>query len=248
MKVCIICKIEKDVKEFYKDKNSKDGLHSRCKLCFYLKIPKIVAKEGFKFCSKCKIEKICSEFYPDKTKKTGFASWCRDCGAKAKQTPEFKARNKERNSTPEAREKKKIWRKSPGGLASMKKHNNSPERKAYIIDYNQKRAGTPEYKEWLFEYRIKQYGLTIEQYNKILLSQNNVCAICKTDRPGGNGNINFHIDHDHRCCPAGPKCCGKCVRGILCSQCNQAIGMLHEDIEILKSAIYYLQKPANNYV
>jgi hypothetical protein len=31
------------------------------------------------------------------------------------------------------------------------------------------------------------------------------------------------IDHDHTCCP-GERSCGKCIRGVLCMQCNTNIG------------------------
>jgi hypothetical protein len=35
------------------------------------------------------------------------------------------------------------------------------------------------------------------------------------------------VDHDHSCCP-GRQTCGKCVRGLICRQCNTAFGVLTE--------------------
>lgn len=33
-KICIICKLEKELDDFYKNKGAKDNCHSYCKLCF----------------------------------------------------------------------------------------------------------------------------------------------------------------------------------------------------------------------
>ena len=87
-------------------------------------------------------------------------------------------------------------------------------------------------KEWL-KYK---YNLTPEQYKEILDKQNGVCAICYKECKTTKG---LGIDHDHKCCPAD-KSCGKCIRGLLCANCNGAIGMLQEDLIILNRAIEYL--------
>lgn len=50
----------------------------------------------------------------------------------------------------------------------------------------------------------------------------------------------LHIDHDHSCCPDRGQSCGKCVRGALCSNCNTGIGLLSDNVELLKAAIKYL--------
>ena len=67
-----------------------------------------------------------------------------------------------------------------------------------------------------------RYKMTIEQYDQMLKEQKGVCAICwgtnSTDK-------RLFVDHDHRCCP-GERSCGKCVRGLLCSNCNRAEGSL----------------------
>lgn len=80
----------------------------------------------------------------------------------------------------------------------------------------------------------KYYGLTEQEWTALLKSQNNVCAICK------NKSETWHTDHDHRCCPPGRYTCGKCIRGILCNRCNQAIGLLKEDVTVFARAMEYL--------
>jgi len=81
-------------------------------------------------------------------------------------------------------------------------------------------------KQQLISHRRREYGLTEEEYNNMVLSQNNMCAIC--NKPNDR---TLHIDHEH--------VTGK-VRGLLCSNCNLGIGLLQEDLIILNRAIKYL--------
>lgn len=80
----------------------------------------------------------------------------------------------------------------------------------------------------------KQYGLSLEDYNNLLILQNSVCAICKKPETmtKKNGTIqNLAVDHCHKT--------GK-VRGLLCSKCNTGIGYFAEDRQIFLNAIEYL--------
>jgi hypothetical protein len=101
-------------------------------------------------------------------------------------------------------------------------------------EYNLKNPRSYEKRkaEWL---RYK-YNISLEDYDNLLASQNGVCAICQKECKTKRG---LAIDHDHLCCP-GEKICGKCIRGLLCANCNGAIGMLQEDITILARAVEYL--------
>jgi len=83
--------------------------------------------------------------------------------------------------------------------------------------------------------RFKRRGITEEEYNEILKSQDGVCAICKREeRVVVRGKIRpLHIDHDH---------ITKKFRGLLCSAYNTAIGKFEDNIEYLLSAIKYLEK------
>lgn len=82
--------------------------------------------------------------------------------------------------------------------------------------------------------KLRQHGLTLGQYDKMLEDQGGACLICY-ETP----TRRLDVDHDHRCCP-GPYSCGRCVRGLLCNACNTGIGKLGDDPDRLLSAAAYL--------
>jgi RNase P subunit RPR2 len=79
--------------------------------------------------------------------------------------------------------------------------------------------------------RKKKYNLTSEDYNAMLISQNNSCDICNIDMK--EYGKNFVVDHCH---------VTNNVRGLLCNNCNTGIGMLQDNTSILIKAIEYLKK------
>ena len=92
-----------------------------------------------------------------------------------------------------------------------------------------------------FAYRLKvKYGLTVEQFEAMLEAQEYRCGLCGDDLDMDKHN-GVCVDHDHACCP-GEKTCGRCLREILCGDCNQGLGRFKDDIAILQSAIAYLRQ------
>ena len=83
---------------------------------------------------------------------------------------------------------------------------------------------------------FRRYSITEQRYDEILAAQGGVCAICKKDCRRGS----LSVDHDHTCCP-GVKSCGKCVRGLLCRTCNQALGNLRDDPTLMRAAADYVE-------
>jgi Recombination endonuclease VII len=81
--------------------------------------------------------------------------------------------------------------------------------------------------------RLNRYGLTHEQFEAILAGQRDRCAVCGTDTPKGSHGFGWCVDHDH--------VTGQ-VRGILCGYCNQGIGVLKDDPDVLTAAAKYLQQ------
>ena len=77
---------------------------------------------------------------------------------------------------------------------------------------------------------LRRYGITQDDYDRMLTLQGGRCAICATDDPGKKS---WCIDHDHGT---------GAVRGLLCSLCNVGIGNLRDDTDILLSAVSYLER------
>jgi len=78
-------------------------------------------------------------------------------------------------------------------------------------------------------YLNKLYGISLKEYNEILLSQNGVCDICKNE----NGAKKLGVDHCHRT--------GN-IRGLLCDSCNKGLGMFRDNPDLLRRAIDYLSR------
>lgn len=122
---------------------------------------------------------------------------------------------------------------------------NAGSRERYAENIEQERQKRREWRarnpDSVRRTALRRYGLTPEQFDAMLAEQRGVCAVCGTDDPG-DGKA-WRIDHDHRCCPSG-RSCGKCVRGLLCHQCNAGIGYLRDDPAVLAAAIDYLARRA----
>lgn len=92
----------------------------------------------------------------------------------------------------------------------------------------------------------KRYNLSWADLEFLYESQDRKCVICSDaisilpDEPNPAA-----IDHDHACCPEQARSCGKCVRGLLCRDCNQGIGKLKDSRHVLQRAIEYLSRASN---
>ncbi len=85
---------------------------------------------------------------------------------------------------------------------------------------------------------LRKFGLTIESFDALLAAQGGKCAICGITHPGGRHGT-WHVDHDRSCCPRSGSC-GRCVRALLCQNCNLLLGHAKDDPVILGLAIAYL--------
>lgn len=88
--------------------------------------------------------------------------------------------------------------------------------------------------------KLKQnYNLSVDDYNEMMIAQNNVCKICKQEETQKNAkgtNWSLSVDHCHST--------GK-VRALLCSKCNVGLSKFRENITYLENAINYLKEFKN---
>ena len=102
------------------------------------------------------------------------------------------------------------------------KLKTDPEYKAYRAKLEkEKRDRMPEfYRAREFAREMKKYGTTVEWYRDRLIEQNGLCVLCE-HLSHHHGTIQrLQVDHDHKCCDLHTKSCGKCLRSLLCANCN----------------------------
>ena len=91
-------------------------------------------------------------------------------------------------------------------------------------------------KEHLLEYGRKErfkriHGIDISEYNNKVKRQKNKCAICGKHKDEQNKAL--ALDHNHKT---------NQIRDLLCANCNAAIGFFNDNINVMMSAIRYLNK------
>jgi hypothetical protein len=151
------------------------------------------------------------------------------------------------NPSPATVKKRKHFERHPDKLKAKKKRyrENNPEKFAATGKRYRDRRG-PELLERQAEWRSAQpqrvkdlwslrtscvkYGITIERFFEMLDEQGGLCAICL--RPCKSGH-RLAIDHDHTTGQA---------RGLLCFNCNTAIGKMDEDPGVMRSAADYIER------
>lgn len=114
----------------------------------------------------------------------------------------------------------KVYNALPTTKARRKTHDlqaDSPKRKAYRLK--------------------KRYGLTLEQWDSLFISQDLCCAICKTTEPGRA--YGWATDHDHS--HSKPH-----ARGILCHRCNILLGHIENEPDLVTAMLAYLARYAKH--
>lgn len=122
-------------------------------------------------------------------------------------------------------------RSAPGQLC--REHKNEYQR-TYMRDWRRRNpAKTRKYRDPVKarEWELRRvYGITGEQYERLLCQQDFRCAVCR--RPAAESrNGCLHVDHSHET---------GAIRGLLCNKCNLGLGLLDDDPAILRAAMTYL--------
>ncbi len=199
----------------------------------------------YRICKNCKQNKPkFTNYYANGSR--GYSTCCRPC--KNKQRTQWFKRNETEN-------KKKLseWGKEYNSRPEIKEHNKTKNRQWFtnnkeqvkkyrqqkLNELNEKRRGDVTFDEaiklkrksysWLKTLDTK-YNMTLEQYEDMIDSQNNQCAICFIDASDTPRN-KLVIDHCHET--------GK-VRGLLCDFCNTSLGKCNDNLTTIFNMYKYL--------
>jgi hypothetical protein len=245
VKKCNKCKIDKESNEFYKDCSTKDGHSGWCKMCTRLfritrslKIGEtgIVRDKreiinGKLLCSWCNESKLLKDFPKSSNYKLGYYSHCKKCVNERSREKRKELGIPLKYSRTIIDDKLLCRRcKEQKPLDSFVKATTQSGYAYTCKDCNEewRKSNKNVLKNSTLQ---KLYGITLQEYEDLLKMQNGVCAICGC--PEIESNFGLHVDHNHET--------GQ-VRGLLCKNCNIALGITRESKEILFSMINYLEK------
>lgn len=208
-----------------------------------------------KICTKCGIEKEITEFFQSKNGKFGKSAECKRCNClaryararkknKSHRIPTLLARENRKNGIkycPKCQQTKPIDNfhrsgKSNSGVASHCKEcanllgcSRPKEEKQKRYQRDKKKLKNTTLK--------REFGISLDEYNKKLHNQNHQCACCGSSEKE-NGKM-LAVDHNHET---------KEIRDLLCGKCNAAIGFLDESVKKAEKIIQYIKKWTKNGV
>jgi hypothetical protein len=108
-------------------------------------------------------------------------------------------------------------------------HKLHPGRRAeYSRKFHESHPGAHHFAQLKYAYGLEDAE---QLYANLFLQQKGRCALCSSREPGGKFQF-FCLDHDHRT--------GR-VRGLLCADCNVALGRFKDNFKVLEKAIQYLK-------
>lgn len=215
-KHCRRCDTIKPVAEFDKNRSTRDGLQSYCRLCArqvrrdYVqrnaevmalrhaeRLAKPLPASATKECRRCHVVKPLPDFYAHRTTMDGRANYCKEC-AKA-----LSAEQRKRQDPDRRRAAARAWHEG-----------------------NRDRA-----RELARGWKLGLYGLTVDDYMALHDRQGGRCLICGSD--GEDTARPLAVDHCHET---------NQVRGLLCNKCNSMLGFACDDPERLIAGAEYLRR------
>lgn len=121
------------------------------------------------------------------------------------------------------------WLARPGNRERRQQYENERNRRPEV----RKRLAANHARQATLQRRHKlkvKYGLTLEAVDEMLARQGKACAACRTPFDS-TGPV---VDHDHQT--------GR-VRGLLCRNCNLALGHAADSPERLRALLNYVEAP-----
>lgn len=116
------------------------------------------------------------------------------------------------------------WKSREDGLAAYCKICFGNKNKKWQKDNSDKLPTLDEKRD---SNRKRKFGISGEQYDQMLVDQNNQCAICKKEI-----GREAAVDHCHNT---------NKVRGLLCRKCNLGLGGFRDNVDTIRKAIEYVK-------
>jgi hypothetical protein len=115
-------------------------------------------------------------------------------------------------------------------LQSDHDHSTSEGKTSYMKEYRQTFPDRSKH-----NHLMHSFGIGLPEYIQMAVDRGNKCDICgQPEKQERAGKVKaLAVDHDHKT---------GAVRGLLCSDCNTALGKFHDSKDLLTSAIAYLTK------
>lgn len=182
-----------------------------------------------KVCKRCGVEKELSLFGKQASNKDGYRGVCKEC--QCGHLPLKRYRSSEDVSDKECTKCHEILPVDNFLFINKDKGYRS----SYCNTCRNKEIGSKRGYDFYRKRKLRRdYSLTVEDFDVMLLQQGNRCKICGKEFKDCSKNPvknSVCIDHDHST--------GK-VRGLLCDYCNKGLGFFKDSIVNLQSAIEYL--------
>lgn len=120
-----------------------------------------------------------------------------------------------------------FWKEVKPDIGSEEKRKNHAR---YMREYM---AANPRIRK--HSSLMKQFGMTIEEYDVLLAKQNGVCAICASPETHviRGKTVSLAVDHCHTTHK---------IRGLLCSDCNRGLGHFKDEAQRLRAAADYIER------
>ncbi|MFB6521786.1 endonuclease VII domain-containing protein [Streptomyces sp. NPDC056401] len=175
--------------------------------------------EGEKRCARCEVIKPLDAFASNRSRPDGLQYYCRPCVAEYHQQRQI-AKGKNVRPRVEAPVGHKYCRR----CKEIKPHSEWDRNKT-ASDGRSTRCKACRAVESRAGHLKRSYGMTEADRDEMIAAQGGICLICKK-------RAAVHVDHCHTT--------GR-VRGVLCFNCNTAIGKLGDDPDAARRVVSYLE-------